>query len=53
MELDGGISQFREKLEKSEVFQKKYSYFMNGGLNPGKAGRSTYCDTTTSPQFHA
>ena len=53
MELDGGIEELRSKLEKQEKYQIKYSYFMNGGLSPGKSGRSVYCDTTTSPQFHA
>ena len=49
--MKGGISELYAKIRDSAEYQKKYSYLMDGGLHEGKAGRGTFCDTTTSPQF--
>lgn len=53
MTIRGGMSEFREKMEKDNATQIKYSYFRSSGTEKGTAGRAVYCDTTTSPQFQA
>jgi hypothetical protein len=53
MTIRGGMSVLREKMENDNETQVKYSYFRSSGTEKGTAGRAIYCDTTTSPQFHA
>lgn len=51
MTIRGGMTTLREKLEKDNATQIKYSYYRSSGTEKGEANRGVYCDTTTSPQF--
>lgn len=51
MMLDSGIKKLRNKLRDDPKTQILYTFLMNRGLNPGKSGRSIYCDTLTSKQL--
>jgi len=45
------MTQLRQKLEKDEEIQKKYSRYQSSGTEGGHAGRDVYCDTSSSPYY--
>jgi hypothetical protein len=53
MTIKGGITKLRDKLRDDPQTQKLYSYYKSGGLQPGKAGRSVFCGSATTPQFES
>ena len=53
MSVEGGMTQFRNKLRDSKDFQILFTHYKSGGESKGYSGMSVFCATMSSPLFHS
>ena len=53
MTVEGGMTEFRNKLRDNKDIQILFTHYKSGGESKGESGLNVFCDTMSSPLFHS